>query len=73
MARREGYFNPFRETVNTKHGKVLFDVNPSKGVIHTTTSIPMGKQYKDLLTTLRKFSESASYELFHYTHSLTLI
>ena len=73
MARREGYFNPFKETVITGHGKVLLDINPSKEVFHTTASTSIGKQFKDLLTTLRKFSESAYYELFHYTYSLTLI
>ena len=73
MARREGYFTPFKETVITGHGRVLFDINPSKGVFHTTASTPMGKQFKDLLTTLRKSSESAYNELFLYTYSLTLI
>lgn len=65
MARREGYFNPFKEVSITGHGKVLSEIDPSKGVFQTTASTPMGKQFKDLLTTLRKYSKFVYFIFFH--------
>lgn len=73
MARREGYFNPFKEVCITGHGKVLSDIDPSKGVFHTTASTPMGKQFKELLTTLRELSRFACDTLFYCIQSVILL
>ena len=54
MQRRDGYTNPFRSVFITAHGTVLADIDPTKGVFYSTASTPMGKQFKDLLTTARK-------------------
>lgn len=54
MQRRDGYTNPFKSVLITAHGTVLADIDPTKGVFYSTASTPMGRQFKDLLTTARK-------------------
>lgn len=48
--KKSSYTNLFADLVIKGHGKVLENIVPSNGIFHSTSSLPMGKQLKQLLT-----------------------
>ena len=52
-AKRELYSNLFVDLVIKGHGNVLEKIVPSNGIFYSTSSMPMGKQLKQLLTKMR--------------------
>ena len=51
--KRESYTNLFSNIEIKGHGKVLESIVPSNGIFYSTSSLPMGKQLKSLLTKMR--------------------
>ena len=51
--KRESYTNLFSNIEIKGHGKVLESIVPSNGIFYSTSSLPMGKQFKSLLTKMR--------------------
>ena len=72
MQRRDGYSNPFKSIIVTGHGAVLADIDPAKGVFYSTASTPMGRQFKDLLTSTRKHDIAEKLKLNDSCTSLNL-
>lgn len=52
-ARRELYSNVFADLEIKGYGRVLENIQPAKGIFYSTSSLPMGKQLKQLLTKMR--------------------
>ena len=52
-AKRDLYCNLFVDLDIKGHGKVLEKIVPSNGIFYSTSSLPMGKQLKQLLTKMR--------------------